>query len=94
MVSGIRVRTLIDPQKGSGLQIDNAQPWHASFVAISLRMAGKKYECEPIMVAPFSTHTCWFSHTKQRLQGVGSVNLDAINDQGARISESYPINSQ
>lgn len=94
ILSGIKVRTLFDPHKGSGLQIDNKQPWHASFVAISMRMAGKNYVCEPVMVAPFSTHTCWFSHTKQRLQGVGSVNLDAINDQGARISESYPINSQ
>lgn len=94
ILSGIKVHTLIDPQKGSGLQIDNAQPWHASFVAISLRIAGKNYACEPVMVAPFSVHTCWFSHTKQRLQGVGSVKLDAINDQGARISENYPINSQ
>ncbi|KJV32933.1 fimbria/pilus periplasmic chaperone [Pantoea sp. SM3] len=94
ILNGIKVRTLSDPHRGSGLQIDNAQPWHASFVAISIRMMGKNVECEPVMVAPFSTHTCWFSHTKQRLQGVGSVKLDAINDQGARISESYPINSQ
>ena len=94
ILQGIKVRSLFDERHGSGIEIENAQPWFASLVAASLQIANKTYRCEPEMVAPFSQQTCWFPNNKQRLEGVGTVRLDAINDQGARISESYPIHSQ
>lgn len=91
ILQGITVRSLFDKQRGNGIEIDNAQPWFASLVAVNLQVGQQTHLCDPEMVAPFSQQTCWFPNTKQRLQGVGTVRIDAINDQGARISERYPI---
>lgn len=94
ILDGLKVHSLHDAQRGNGIEIINDQPWHASIVAISLSVAGNNYYCEPKMILPFSRQVCWLRSSKKRLQGVSKVQIDAINDQGARISESYPINSQ
>ncbi|MFJ5160003.1 fimbria/pilus periplasmic chaperone [Pantoea sp. NPDC088449] len=94
ILKGLTVHDVYDAVKGNGITIDNAQPWYASIVAVSVRISTEKYSCTPEMIAPFARQTCWFHKNNKRLQGVGAVNIDAINDQGARISESYTIDAQ
>jgi len=94
ILKGVQVRYVFDSSKGSGIEINNAQPWHLSLVSLSLKIAGKKLSTETQMLSPYAKKTFWFNNAKQRLQGAGTATLAAINDQGARLSEDFAVNSQ
>ena len=94
ILKGVQVNYVFDSKKGSGIKVNNAQPWHLSLVSLSLKIAGKTLPAEAQMVAPYAKKIFWFSNGKQRLQGAGTVTLAAINDQGARLSEDFAVNSQ
>jgi len=94
ILKGVKVNYVFDARKGSGLEIDNAQPWHLSLVALSLKTGAKNMTAETQMIAPYSKKTFWLSNAKQRFQGAATATLAAINDQGARISEDFAVNSQ
>ncbi|WP_313687790.1 fimbria/pilus periplasmic chaperone [Pantoea sp.] len=94
ILDGLRIRHIRDSKKGNGLEIDNPQPWHASLVTVSLKIAGQTFQARPDMVAPFSKQLFWFPASGKHLQGAGVASLAAINDQGARISENYTVEVQ
>lgn len=88
---GLTVKPVWNEQKGMGVEVNNSQPWFASLTQINARINGQQHSLEADMVAPFSQQTYWFSDWKTRHRGQGKVSLMLINDQGARISESYDV---
>lgn len=94
ILKGVQVNYVFDPARGSGIEINNAQPWHLSLVSLSLQLAGQKQRTDGQTIAPYTKKTFWFNNIKQRLQGAGTATLAAINDQGARISEVFAVKSQ
>lgn len=92
ILKNISVTPVYDMTKGTGVEIDNPQPWHLSLLDISLNVDNKNLVSDAEMISPFSKKTFWFSAGNKRLQGVSTISVAAINDQGARISESYKVN--
>ncbi|WP_241492892.1 fimbria/pilus periplasmic chaperone [Pantoea stewartii] len=90
ILKGIKITPLYQSNKGMGIEIDNAQPWHASLVDVVLKVGNQSLKQEADMVSPFSRKTYWFSNSK-RLQGTGMVSVSAVNDQGAKISENFTV---
>lgn len=91
ILKNISLKIVHDNHKGLGIEINNPQPWHASLLDISFKVANQDLHSDADMIPPFSKKTFWFSADKKRLQGVNIVSVAAVNDQGARISENYKV---
>lgn len=89
VLDGLKVSRVYSAEKGHGLLIANPQPWFVSLVNIQLGRGKDKQSLRAEMLSPFSEKTFPVSTSGKSLQDQGIVTLSAINDQGARISETY-----
>lgn len=87
----LQVRAVSDAKNGAGVEITNPNPWFASVSNLSASVNGVSHSLTADMVAPFSSQTFWFNGKARVPQGNGSVKVTLVNDQGARMSESYAV---
>jgi len=73
------------------VEVTNEQPWYLSLVDVSLKSGDKKISCQADMIAPFSKQRFTCKSAFNRSPGERIVSLSVMNDQGARVSENYPI---
>jgi P pilus assembly chaperone PapD len=73
------------------VEVHNDQPWYLSLVEVSLKTGNKKIACQVDMIAPFSKKGFKCKTAVNGSPGNRIVSLSAMNDQGARVSENYPI---
>ncbi|WP_337013345.1 fimbria/pilus periplasmic chaperone [Pantoea sp. AS142] len=77
--------------KKEGIEINNTQPRYLSLTDVAIKTAGKQIACDADMIAPFSIKTVRCKAAIQPLSVNSTVSLSAMNDQGAKVSENYPI---
>lgn len=94
ILHGLKVHSVTSSTQGYGLVIDNPQPWYVSLVSISINYDGKKIPIPSEMIPPYTKKTFWASSIKKGDEVQGVAALAAINDQGARVSETYQINTK
>jgi P pilus assembly chaperone PapD len=91
LVKKLQIKAVRDAKKGAGVEITNPTPWFASVSNLSTRVNGVSQNLTADMVAPFASQTFWFTGKNSAPQGNGSVKVTLVNDQGARMSESYDV---
>lgn len=74
-----------------GVEINNTQPWYLSLTEVAIKTAGKKTACEAEMIAPFAKKVVRCKPATHSLSANSVISLSAMNDQGAKVSEDYPI---
>ncbi|WP_307743169.1 fimbria/pilus periplasmic chaperone [uncultured Pantoea sp.] len=84
--SGIKITA-----KKEGIEINNTQPWFFSLTDVTLKTADKKIACDADMIAPFSKKIVRCKAATHALPANSVVSLSAMNDQGAKVSEDYPL---
>ncbi|EPT0360549.1 fimbria/pilus periplasmic chaperone [Enterobacter cloacae] len=90
-LKGLTLQPIFDTHKGYGITVSNPQPWFASLTQIAVQKDGQKQTLTADTLAPFDNRTFWFSSWKTKASGNGSVSIQLINDQGARINEQYSV---
>ncbi|WP_333501120.1 fimbria/pilus periplasmic chaperone [Kluyvera genomosp. 2] len=73
----------------AGVVIRNEQPYYVTITGLKIAGTSKIYAPKNDMIAPFSSEIYVFPGA--RPSAVNSVEVTLINDQGARISENYPL---
>ncbi|WP_058911424.1 fimbria/pilus periplasmic chaperone [Entomohabitans teleogrylli] len=88
MLENLRVARVTQGQK-VGISITNDQPYYVTIAGLTLTGTAGAWHRETDMIAPFSSESFFFSGA--RASGMKSVRITLVNDQGARISEDYPL---
>jgi len=79
--------------KKEGVEINNIRPWYLSLTDVAIKTAGKEIVCDADMIAPYSKKTVRCKSAIQFPSNNSVVSLSAMNDQGAKVSEKYPISA-
>ncbi|MGK3141324.1 fimbria/pilus periplasmic chaperone [Pantoea sp. C2G6] len=74
-----------------GVEINNTQPWYLSLTEVAIKTAGKKTACAADMIAPFSQKIVRCPSSTHSLSANSVISVSAMNDQGAKVSEDFPI---
>jgi len=73
--------------KKLSIEVHNPSPFFASLSQVVFASKNKTYQAQAEMIPPFSSKVFTFDGAAVNEQG--GITLTVINDQGARISESY-----
>ncbi|MEM0651198.1 fimbria/pilus periplasmic chaperone [Klebsiella huaxiensis] len=73
----------------AGVLVVNNQPYHASLTKLTLHSTSGDFTQKADIIVPFGSEKFFFNGAKP--SGIKSVTITLVNDQGARISEEYPL---
>ena len=94
VLKGLKVYLDTSSSKVDCLVIDNQQPWYISLVNVEIIYGERKYRVTPEMIPPYTAKKYQVCSLTNKNRKQGAVTLSAINDQGARISETYKIDAK